>query len=166
MALPFTAQAEIGVCHDGTGAITILETEALYTFFRDGGTNCRFYSSQKDVLSLTNEIMLSPDNYKALKDFIRNKPRQYLKFNTVTNRIAEMSQSEKDTVDAQLQADQNAAILTRRQQLGTRIANSVAGDFALTDIDTAIDNIQNLADAKVFLKKLVRGVIKLTEGNQ
>ena len=78
----------------------------------------------------------------------------------------EMTQVEKDAVDAQLQAAWDAIILARRQQLGTRIANSVAGDFALTDIDTAIDNINNLAEAKVFLKKLVRGVIKLNEGNQ
>ena len=140
------------VCVDGSGAV----------IFKDEGGNptsapgCTYYEVHKNGIDQA--------KYDSIQAVIKNVPQTHMKI--VNGFPVEMSQSEKDAVDAQLQADQNAAILTRRQQLGTRIANSVAGDFALTDIDTAIDNIQNLADAKVFLKKLVRGVIKLTEGNQ
>jgi len=127
----------------------------------------------------TNVFLTNPDNYATIKpgfvylpDGCKSLPaveQKYIKYDAsviVGVPFVEMTTSEKAIVDAQLQAAQDAAILTRRQQLGMVMANSNTADFSLTQIDNAIDNINNLNEAKAFLKKLVRGMIKLTEGNQ
>lgn len=148
LALPSIANAGISVCEGANGRVNRFELRG------NPIAGCFYYDAGQSI-TIEKDAEL-----RALHDL----PLRYLK--VVSGFPVEMTQAEKDTVDTQLQAAQEAIILARRQQLGDRIATSSVADFNLTQIDTAIDNIQNLADAKAFLKKLVRGVIKLSEGNQ
>ena len=143
-----TAHAGISVCEGANGRVNSFELSS------NPIQGC-FYYEAGQTITLEKDAEI-----RALHDL----PLRY--FKVVSGFPVEMTQAEKDTVDAQLQAAQDAIVLARRQQLGTVMANSNTADFNLTGIDLAIDNIQNLADAKAFLKKLVRGMIKLSEGIQ
>lgn len=72
-----------------------------------------------------------------------------------------MTQQEKDIYDAYLAQQADNIETTRINSLDDKISAINVGDFTLTKIDTAIDNISNLDDAKVFLKKLCRAIIKI-----
>ena len=82
------------------------------------------------------------------------------KYYKVSNgQVVKMTQVEKDAVDAaQIQAEidvENARI----SKLDNKMDIDLSG-ITLIKVDTAIDNIGSLADAKVFLKKLCRYIIK------
>ncbi len=74
--------------------------------------------------------------------------------------VREMVQAEKDQWDAwkaqQIQDAENARI----ERLDNLIESGQLQGITLTKVDTAIDNIGSLADAKIFLKKLCRYIIK------
>jgi len=94
--------------------------------------------------------------------FLSSIPRRYLKISGTS--VVEMTQSEKDAVDQAIADAQKQAETDRINKLEDKLQAIQTGDFPLTKIDNAIDNIQDLNDAKAFLKKLVRGIIKLNVG--
>ena len=149
LLIPSVSYAGISVCFD------VDSTVREFSLRGNQLLGCTYYNAGQNVTQA---------KYDTVRNLLQTVERRYLK--KLGNDPVEMSPAEKVAVDDALAASLNADILARRQQLGTVMANSNTADFSLTQIDTAIDNIQNLADAKVFLKKLVRGVIKLTEANQ
>ena len=104
---------------------------------------------------LSNCIVATQEEYNKAGE-------KYVKFdgNVVSgSRIVDMDATEKNLLDAeeaQTAADAEAA---RLAALDTKISNAKVSDAVLTKIDTAIDNIATLADAKVFLKKLARYLV-------
>jgi len=149
LLIPSVANAGISVCFDVDNAVK------EFSLRGNPLSGCTYYDAGQNVTQV---------KYDTVRNLLQAVDRRYLK--KLGNDPVEMSPAEKVAVDDALAASLNAAILARRQQLGTVMANSNTADFSLTQIDTAIDNINNLAEAKAFLKKLVRGMIKLTEGNQ
>lgn len=80
--------------------------------------------------------------------------------------VAEMSQAEKNAVD---QAEVDVIVTTkanRRAQLDALIESSQISDFSMGKVDIAIDSMNNLNDAKLFLKRLVRAIVVLTENQR
>lgn len=71
-----------------------------------------------------------------------------------------MTQAEKDSVIAEETQIQNNTETARLANIDTNITNVNLTDFSMVKIDTIIDNIANLNDAKQFLKKLVRYIAK------
>jgi hypothetical protein len=55
-------------------------------------------------------------------------------------------------------ANESAIATVRAEEAAkeTEIANSTLAKVTLSQVDTAVDNVSNLAEAKVFLKKLTR----------
>jgi hypothetical protein len=75
--------------------------------------------------------------------------------------VREMTQQEKDVV---LQAEADAAAVIEDQRIAS-LDDKIDVNFSsitLTKIDAKIDNIGSLSDAKSFLKKLCRYIIKFT----
>uniref|UniRef100_A0A6M3J0W4 Uncharacterized protein n=1 Tax=viral metagenome TaxID=1070528 RepID=A0A6M3J0W4_9ZZZZ len=71
-----------------------------------------------------------------------------------------MTQVEKDQLDAWEAQKAEQAETDRMNALDDLIESSQLSGLTLARADTAIDNIGDLADAKVFLKKLCRFIIK------
>lgn len=71
-----------------------------------------------------------------------------------------MTQAEKDIYES---ANARAIIDAENERLAnldTKISNAKITDFTMAKVDTAIDAIANLTDAKTFLKRLCRYVAK------
>jgi hypothetical protein len=74
--------------------------------------------------------------------------------------VREMTQVEKDALDLAEQQAQEQVENNRVIGLDNEIENGILQGMTLAKIDTAINNIGSLADAKVFLKKMCRYIIK------
>lgn len=97
-----------------------------------------------------------------IKVLLKSVPEKYLKITGSTiSDIQLMDLGEQAVVDAAEDAVKVIEKLSRISDLEDRIDGLNSSDFPISKIDTAIDNINNLNDAKVFLKKLVRGIVKL-----
>lgn len=110
----------------------------------------KFYSVDPSVVEGRENLLEVP----------RNIFNELTRFHIVDNGVIRlMTQLEKDTLLAEealaLIEAENARILG----LDDKIQVGLDG-ITITKIDTAIDNIGNLNDAKVFLKKLCRYIIK------
>ena len=77
------------------------------------------------------------------------------------DRIVDMTQPEKDAVIAARAVVLANAESARIVTLDDLISAVQTSDMTITKIDNAINAINNLADAKVFLKKLCRAIIIL-----
>ena len=74
--------------------------------------------------------------------------------------VREMTQAEKDTYNS---AKAQAVIdveNSRLSALDDKISGTKIADFSMNKVDTVIDAIANLSDAKQFLKRLCRYVAK------
>lgn len=69
-----------------------------------------------------------------------------------------MTPTEAETYDAAILAQQRASELTRLATLDTSLTEITA--ILLPKLEAQIDAIANLADVKLFLKRLVRGLAK------
>ena len=149
LAFSTKAYAGISVCEGANGRINRFELRG------NPIQGCFYYQAGQD-------ITLEKD--AGLRALYGAVPFRHLK--VVNGFPIEMSQAEKDAVDAQLQAAQDAIVLARRQQLGDRIVATNVSEFTLTQIDAAIDAAFPDPKQNAFMKKFVRSVIKLNEGNQ
>ena len=73
--------------------------------------------------------------------------------------VVAKTQIEINAYDAAIQAAADAAELARIAALDDKISATQISDAVLTKADNAIDNIGDLSDAKVFLKKLCRYIV-------
>lgn len=86
-------------------------------------------------------------------------PNKKLDKSIVTgSRVVDMTAQEITDREQAILNAQSAAKIARLQAIDDKIAATDLS-IVLTKADTAIDNIGNLNDAKVFLKKLVRYVV-------
>lgn len=76
--------------------------------------------------------------------------------------VREMTQAEKDQLDAWEAQKVIDAENARLVAMDDRIESSILSGITLTKIDNAIDNIGSLEDAKVFLKKLCRYIVTIS----
>lgn len=81
-----------------------------------------------------------------------------------SGQVREMNQAEKDTLDAWLEQQRQQRETDRINALDDKMNIDLSG-IVLQKADTAIDNIGSLTDAKAFLKKLVRYIIKFISRN-
>lgn len=120
-------------------------------YSQDGKITNKWYSVPPSVIAGLSNILEIPRD-------IFNSLTKYHKVDAGV--VREMTQAEKDTLDAaEAQAvidAENARVL----DLDNKIDN--LGIMILTKIDNKIDAIGSLADAKAFLKKLCRYIIKFT----
>lgn len=100
------------------------------------------------VEGLENILLITREEYHSLTKF-------YLVDNGV---LREMNQEEKDA----LLAEEAQAIIDAENARILNLDDKIDGinGITLVKIDTKIDEIGSLADAKVFLKKLCRYIIK------
>lgn len=98
--------------------------------------------------------------YSSRIDCVRISREQ---FNTITNRhkvdgknVVAMTQEENDLLDSVIVDIKEAAETLRISTFDNNISIADIGDAELPKIDQTIDNIPTLAEAKTFLKKLVR----------
>jgi hypothetical protein len=102
-----------------------------------------------------NCIIASDDERTAFDQFTK------IDFNVISgSRVISMTQQEQDDItDAEV-----AAVIQKAADRLTKIDDNIAinrSSMVLTKADNAIDNIGSLADAKVFLKKLVRYIVSI-----
>lgn len=106
---------------------------------------------------------VSPDVVSGLQNIAeisRSELESITEYHVYDNGIREMTQQEKDDYDA-WKAQQAADIENARiAGLDDLIEDSGLASITLTKVDTVINNIGDLADAKTFLKKLCRFIIK------
>lgn len=111
----------------------------------------KFYSVDPKVVEGRNDILELPrDEFNALTIFHK------VDFGVV--RL--MTQAEKDAMiaaEAQARITEEAARLV---SMDTSIGSVKIVDFPMVKVDGVIDAIANLADAKLFLKRLCRYVAK------
>jgi hypothetical protein len=75
--------------------------------------------------------------------------------------VVEMSQLEKDNITSVAAAAAAAAEAASVALFDNTLASSDVSDYTLTKIDQSIDNINSLADAKAWLKKLARFIARV-----
>jgi len=97
-----------------------------------------------------------PNIVKVPRDIFNSLTKYYIVDN---GEVREMTQIEKDALDLEETQAQEQAELDRITSLADKIDIDLSG-LTLTKVDTAIDNIGDLAGAKTFLKKLCRYIIK------
>lgn len=134
--------------------------EDVATYFGATVTGCKNIGDTNVFLNNPNDYTTIKDGYVYLPSGCKSLPNQFKYLKVVNGAIEEMSQQEKSVVDAaeaQAVADAETA---RLSLLDTKISDSKVADFTMTKVDTAIDNIANLADAKIFLKRLCRYIAK------
>ena len=78
----------------------------------------------------------------------------------VDNEVVEMNQSEKDAiVAAEVQAQQDSED-AKIASINSKITGIDIEEIAMPNTDSEIDAIQNFADTRSFLKKLIRYIAK------
>lgn len=113
-----TAYAGIGVCHD-SGNLTRVETDGNWTYYTSGYADenpswtCSYYSVPP----------LSANEYQTLLTLIKTTPKRYLKWD---NGLAEMTQAEKDAVDAQVELNRDQIM---RASAKSRFDGNYSSDF-------------------------------------
>ncbi len=84
---------------------------------------------------------------------------------TVTNNSEALTMLDSTTVKAKIEAIEvidaarNAEAAAKQAELNTELRNTELKQLSLNQIDTKIDSISNLAEAKSFLKKLCRYLV-------
>ena len=119
---------------------------------------CTDYNNQG---MLANCIFATPEEWAKSSE-------QYVKFDGAVisgSRIVNLSQAEIDEIVAAEALAVQQAESSRVSALDTVVSESKVADYSMAKVDAAIDNIANLADAKAFLKRLVRAIVHL-EKNQ
>ena len=110
----------------------------------------KFYSADPSIVEgLSNILQVERNTFNSLT-----------KYHIVDNGIVRlMTQAEKDALDveeAQAEIDkENTRIVGLDDLMNVDLSGMI-----LTKVDIAINNIGSLADAKIFLKKLCRYIIK------
>ena len=103
----------------------------------------------KVVENETNILLIDRATYESLT-----------KYHIVdSGQVREMTQAEKDQLDAWELQQREQAETDRINALDDKLSEDLSS-VVLTKADNAIENIGSLADAKVFLKKLCRYIIK------
>ncbi len=125
-------------------AIFDISTDAVKQYLRS--VNTPNYSSRPDVI-------VNPD----ITAF-QSVPLKYWKHDAGT--IREMTQAEKDAVDAAEVAATQAVEDARLLAIDDSIEDALPGDATLAKVDARIDAIASFADLKVLLKKMVRHIAK------
>jgi len=145
-----TAHAERWVCYDGaTFSITKrVEGDCLRLGICSGYNNTGIQANCVEATSVEWD----------------KSAQQYVKFDTSVvsgSRVVDLTQAEIDAILAAQAQAAAAAEAIKVASLDTALSNAKVADYTLTKIDTAIDGIANLADAKVFLKRLVRAIVAM-----
>ena len=110
-------------------------------------------------------VRISVDSAQGCVKVDRATAQSITKYHKVEGeQVVEMSQVEKDALDAAevkaIEDAKTAQVVSLENKLdGIKLA-----DLTLSKVDTKIDAITSLAEAKTFLKLLVRGIIKLHGG--
>ena len=97
-----------------------------------------------------------PNILKIPRDVFNSLTKYYIVDN---GKIREMTQEERDQLDAYEASQAEQAETDRITALDDKM-NTDLSSIVLTRADTTIDNIGDLAGAKLFLKKLCRYIIK------
>ncbi len=138
------ASAEMWICYD----VNMVPTKAVIG-------DCRALG----LCSGFNNEGLLPNCFEATKEELSLAKQAFKKVDKAMvqgSRIVDMSQPEIDAiVTAQAQAVSDAET-ARVGAIDDAMAAAKVADKTMAKVDAAIDNIATLADAKVFLKKLVR----------
>ena len=107
---------------------------------------------------------MNQQSYELIEDLFKRVPEKHIK---VSNELPlEMTQAEKTIVDTAEASTAQAILDEARQNAGSILVNAQITDFQLIQLDQAIDSIQTIDETKNFLKKLMRGLIKLDEATQ
>lgn len=120
-------------------------------------------SVQGDCLSLGicsgfNNVGLQTNCFEATISQFNKSKNKFVKFEN--NDVVDMTQSEKDAIILAETNAQEQAKVQRLQVLDNAI-DATDMSIILSKADNAINNIGNLADAKAFLRKLVRVIATL-----
>ena len=117
----------------------------------------KWYSvDSSEVEGIPSVIKIDRDTFKSLTKYHK------VDLNSLT--VVAMTKDEIDYVDALEKQQAEEAEADRIKAIGDKIDVDLSG-VSLTKIDNAIDNIGNLADAKEFLKKFCRFIVKFTVHN-
>jgi hypothetical protein len=100
------------------------------------------------------DVLINPDISGLV-----NVPLKYLKVENFN--VLEMTVLEKADVDLLEQLSAKNTTDAEVLALDDDISNSQISDFVMAKVDTAINNIANLADAKTFLKRMCRYLVKV-----
>ena len=110
-----------------------------------------------------NAIGSDTTKYDWTKVLIQTIPRKYLKWDAniiVGSKLVEMSQAEKDAVDAleaQAQADTETA---RQEAFDNALADSAPSDATMVRVDAYIDAMNDYAKLRTLLKRMTRYMYK------
>ncbi len=147
LIFPNLVNAEMFVCHDVNNKIT-----------KTVQGDCKTIG----ICSGFNNTGMDANCFEATKTEFDKAKDQYVKFDPSVvsgSHIVNLTQAEKDALiaaEAQAIADAEAARLTG---LDNKMSAAKVSDATLAKVDVAIDGIQNLVDAKAFLKKLARYLV-------
>ena len=86
-------------------------------------------------------------------------PRAHWKYSAGS--IVEMSQPEKDNITSVANATAAAADAAAVALVDNTLASAQISDYTLTKIDQSIDNIDSLEEAKTWLKKQARYLVRM-----
>lgn len=128
--------------------------------WRYGGiTDLCLYQAKPGELVYTDETTPTENE---MRHTLSGKVWKYMKVEG-TN-VIDMTQGEKDQVDSYENSVKESEHLSGVLAVENRFSGLNQSKFPMTKADAVIDNIQNLNDAKTFLKKLVRWIADLRVG--
>lgn len=117
----------------------------------------KWYSVDPSIIEgLPNILQLSRDLFNSLTEY-------HIVDNGVVRLMTQVEQDAYEQAKAQAIIDQENQRISGLDDL---IQNTGLQGITLTRIDVAIDNIGSLQDAKTFLKKLCRYIIKFIAARQ
>lgn len=102
------------------------------------------------------EVKVQFDEIVALRE--QKVPDIYIAFDGVNFR--EMDKTEKEQVDADIQAALAAAEAAKIQQFDDLLFDTKPDDAALLKVFSVIDSLQSVDDMKIFLKRMVVFMVK------
>ena len=141
MLISTKVYAGAGVCHDGQGKITQIEWDADYGAVIQY-PNCTYYADAE---------------FFVLKSEFQNVPKKHIKWD---DGPVEMSQGEKDAVDAQLAQDAIDSELAQQTAFDDALTYTISGDANLTRFDSYVDSMSSVSDLRGVLKKMARYIYK------
>ncbi len=145
VSVPMLAHASINVCHTGE---TITRTS-----LRGDIPGC------EHINAIGSDITI----YDIAKTLIQTVPRKYLKWDAniiVGSKLVEMSQAEKDVVDAEEAQAQADAETARQEAFDNALADSTEAEATFQRVDDYIDSIDSYAKLRTFLKRQARYIYK------
>ena len=113
----------------------------------------KYYSVDPSIVEgKANLIQINRDLFNALTEY----------YIVDAGQVRAMTQAEKDAYDIFKQQEADTVKSARIALFDQEMFDSKPSDFPMAKIDSVIDGINNLAEAKVFLKRLARILFKWT----